>query len=112
MNQVTDKFNKSRISNGKTLWLGDVDGRSAEARRWRDLLRELYDEMHAPDGRGLSVIEQQSVRRLASVLLMAEVAEARLASGDTCPPLEYCTLVSKASKLTRQLGLGAEIETF
>ena len=112
MDEVTDKFNRSAVTNGKSLFVEKVDGRRAEARRWRDLLLELYDELLAPHGRGLSVIEKQNVRRLASVLLMAEVAEARLARGSAIDMTEYCTLVSKATKLSRGLGLGGELETY
>ena len=112
MIEVIDKFNRSRVSNGKALFVEKVDGRRAEARRWRDLLLELYGELHAPHGRGLSVIDQQNVRRLASVLLLAEVAESRLARGGAVDMTEYCALVSKATKLSRGLGLGGELESY
>ena len=38
---------RSRVSNGKDLFLGGVDGRSAYARRYRDILAQLTSDMAA-----------------------------------------------------------------
>lgn len=71
--------NRSRITNGSALILFG-DGRSAGARRFRDVLCGLADELGGLEG--LTESETQVVRRAASTAVECEALEALKAAGE------------------------------
>jgi len=95
---------RSRVTNGKIF----KDGRSAGARRFRDLMVQFADE--AGGMVSLSAGGQQLVRRLAQVSLELEFMEASRAAGNAIDPLAYVTLVNSQQRLLRALGLLAPRE--
>jgi hypothetical protein len=88
---------RSRVTNGKIF----KDGRSAGARRFRDLMVQFADE--AGGMVSLSASGQQLVRRLAQVSLELELMEASRAAGNAIDPLAYVTLVNSQQRLLRDL---------
>jgi len=90
---------KSRVTNGLTLLLTG-DGRTAGARRFRDLFNafaaELGDAAKVPSN-------NQLLRRIAQVSIELEALEAKRAQGDAIDPLGFCTLVNSQRRLLRDL---------
>jgi hypothetical protein len=92
---------RSRITNGKELLpVADgrrVDGRSAVARRYQDLIASLSSDA---GGEGqLSEARRQFIRRFAALAVLAENIEARLAMGQTIDLAEHCTVSSTLVRL-------------
>ena len=70
----------SRVTNGTSLFLAEVDGRTAWPRRFRDLI-----ELHAADLGGgdlLSEAERSLLRRIATHEIELERLEATFAAGE------------------------------
>lgn len=67
---------RSRVTNGSSLY-ADVDGRTAPARRFRDVLDNLAAQFGATTESDLAL-----VRRAAGLAVMIEQGEARLARGE------------------------------
>lgn len=70
---------RSALTNGKTLFVDRTDGRSREARRWRDLYRQFCDQ--APGS------NEQLCRSLATLIMQRELLDAAAARGDLIDPL-------------------------
>ncbi len=78
------------------------DGRSAGARRYRDLIKDFASELGDP--KALPATSQQIVRRLAQVSVELEFLEATRASGDTINALGFATLINSQRRLLRDFG--------
>jgi hypothetical protein len=70
---------RAALTNGSLLPAG-VDGRSATARRFRDLLAQLSREVG--NGEALSVREQALIRQAAAIMVRIEALQASIVSGD------------------------------
>lgn len=92
--------NRSRLTNGSALHLSGVDGRSREARRWRDLYRQYMAET---SGR-----HEQLCRTLASLVLQREVLDAALARGESVSIDDLLRLAGAISRTLARLGLVAD----
>ena len=68
---------RSRVSNGKDLFVGGVDGRSAYARRYRDILAQLTSDIGGDPSEAQSLI----IRRATQLAVWCEMAEADAAGG-------------------------------
>jgi hypothetical protein len=93
---------RSRLSNGSSLFLGKVDGRSALARRQRDLQRAYAAEL----GGTLTTAQMARVAQVAALQVRAEQLQAAIANGD---PIRDEDLVRVTNALRREiadLGLG------
>ena len=94
---------RSRVSNGRELFLGEVDGRSREARRYRDvyvaLVAHLGGEDHA------SEVKRHLAKRASALIVWAEVEEAKLATGEKLDVQTYTTAVNALRRLLGDLGL-------
>ena len=78
---------RSRVSNGKDLFLEGVDGRSVLARRYRDILSQLTSDIGGDPSEAQSII----IRRATQLAVWCEQAEAEAAgrlstSGSTRRP--------------------------
>ena len=91
---------RSAVSNGSRKALFG-DGRSAGARRYRDLLQEFAAEFGGLAS--LPATGQQKVRRLAQVSVELELLEATRAAGGAIDPVAFCTLVNTQRRLMRDL---------
>lgn len=93
---------RSRMTNGNTCFLGNVDGRSALARRQRDLQHAYAEEL----GGSLTIGQQARVAQVAALQVRAEQLQAAIANGE---PVNDEDLVRVTNTLRREisaLGLG------
>jgi hypothetical protein len=95
-------FGRSRISNHNDLLPG-LDGRSAAARRYRDLVNSFLVDMGGIDA--VSEIKLGLLRRLAATTIQAELIEAKLVNGEQIDVAVLCTLASITVRLSQRLGL-------
>ena len=90
---------RSAVSNGSKL-LANVDGRSATARRYRDLISDLLRE----GGEGaLSAAEFGLVRQAAAITLQAELLQARIVRGEAVSAGALIRLSSEARRILASL---------
>ena len=92
---------RSRVSNGKTLFLEAVDGRSPMARRYRDVLADLVSDLGGDPTEAQSLI----ARRAATLAVWCEMEEAALASGNKFSIGEYTSAANTMHRLLSALGL-------
>jgi hypothetical protein len=99
---VRSPTNRSRITNGRRLLPG-VDGRSAPARRYQDIVASLVSD--AGGNAEMSEARRQLIRRFAALAVCAEALEAKLANGEAIDLAEHCTISSTLVRLAHRLGL-------
>ena len=73
MSAAASITNRSRVTNGKSLFAWDGDGRTVEARRFRDILAALISDLGG-DNR-LSEAKRQMARRMALLAVEGERQE-------------------------------------
>ncbi len=93
---------RSRISNGRDLLPG-IDGRSATARRYRDVLAALASDQGGADR--MSEAHTQLCRRFAAAAVLAENMEADLANGRSIDVQEHALLSSTLVRLAQRIGI-------
>ena len=93
---------RSAVTNHKDLLPG-LDGRSATARRFRDLVNAFIADMGGLEC--CSEIRLGLVRRLAATTVQAEMLEARMVNGEAINISQLCTLASTTVRLSQRLGL-------
>ena len=93
---------RSAVTNHKDLLPG-LDGRSATARRFRDLVNAFVADMGGLDR--CSEVRLGLVRRLAATTVQAEMLEARMVNGEAIDIATLCTLASTTVRLSQRLGL-------
>ncbi len=93
---------RSAVTNHKDLLPG-LDGRSASARRFRDLVNAFVADMGGLEC--CSEIRLGLVRRLAATTVQAEMLEARMVNGEAIDISQLCTLASTTVRLSQRLGL-------
>jgi hypothetical protein len=90
------------VTNGGSILAG-IDGRSATARRYADLIRAIVVDQ---GGAGqLSEARSSLIRRFAGASVLCEVIEANIASGKKIDITEYATLVSTAVRVAQRIGI-------
>ncbi|SHF60540.1 hypothetical protein SAMN02745157_2524 [Kaistia soli DSM 19436] len=90
---------RAAVSNGSRLLPG-VDGRSASARRYRDLMKEFTGEL---GGEGIMTEPMRAlVRQAAAVTVEAEKMQAAIVRGD---PVDTEQLVRVTNTLARLMNL-------
>ncbi len=94
---------RSRLTNGRDLFLGDVDGRSREARRYRDVYAALIAHLGGEDH--ASEVKRHLAKRASALIVWAEVEEAKLATGEVLDVQTYTTAVNALRRLLGDLGL-------
>jgi len=92
----------SRVTNHRTL-LPHLDGRSAGARRFRDLVRAFVVDMGGIEN--CSEIKLSLLRRLAAVTVQAEALESKMAAGEEVNIATLCQLASTAMRISSRLGI-------
>jgi hypothetical protein len=97
---------RSAVTNHKDLLPG-LDGRSATARRFRDLVNAFVADMGGLDR--CSEIKLGLLRRLAAIVVQAELMEARMVNGEAIDVGTLCTLASTTVRLSQRLGLERKV---
>jgi hypothetical protein len=95
---------RSRLSNGKDI-LPDCDGRSAEARRYRDIANAIALDISPHGADRLSEARAQLVRRFAACCVVAEQLEAQLVNGGALNISDHSLLCSSLVRLGQRIGL-------
>src|SRR6476646_374534 len=93
---------RSAVTTHTDLFPG-LDGRSATARRFRDLVNAFVADMGGLDH--CSEVRLGLVRRLAATTVQAEILEARMVNGGAIDIATLCTLASTTVRLSQRLGL-------
>ncbi len=93
---------KSRVTNGHDLLPG-IDGRSATARRYRDILAALTSDQGGADR--ISEARTQLCRRFAAAACLAEAVEAKLVGGEPIDLQEHALLASTLVRLAQRIGI-------
>ena len=93
---------RSRVSNGAEI-LPDVDGRSAVARRSRDITAQIVADMGGASQ--CAEARLQLIRRFAAAAVLAEQMEARLANGHSINIADHALLSSTLVRLAQRIGI-------
>jgi hypothetical protein len=93
---------RSRVGNGKDL-LPDIDGRSALARRFKDIIGAVLVDQGGVDR--LSESRLQLVRRFAAACVLAEQMESRLVNGEEINIQEHSLLCSTLVRVAQRIGI-------
>jgi hypothetical protein len=93
---------RSRVGNGRDL-LPDIDGRSATARRYKEVLNAIIADQGGADR--LSETRLQLVRRFAAASVLAEKIEARIVEGQEIDLAEHAQLSSSLVRLAQRIGI-------
>jgi hypothetical protein len=94
---------KPRSSKGRGATLPGVDGKSARARRFKDITAQIV-----ADQAGLSECSEtrlQLIRRFAVSAVLAEELEAKLANGEEIDVAEHSLLCSTLTRLAQRIGI-------
>ena len=94
---------RSRVTNGSTLHAGEVDGRSAAAKRFRDVLGEMIGDLGGADL--LSEGQRQLCRRAALMSVEAEKMEAAAVAGEAFDLDAFGALSDRLGRCLNRLGL-------
>ncbi len=100
---MTSKLSRTRVTNGKALFLDGVDGRTLAARRYRDLFHSFVSDLGGMDIS--SEAQRQLARRCATMSCQAEVMEAEFIAGDDTDWDQYLHLVGTLSRALSRLGM-------
>jgi hypothetical protein len=93
---------RSRLTNGTAL-LPDIDGRSAIARRFKDIASRILADQGGADQ--CSETRVQLVRRFAAAAVLAEQMESRLANGEQIDIQQHALLCSTLTRLAQRIGI-------
>ncbi len=96
--------NRSAISNGSRLFAPDtVDGRSAAARRFSDVLEQILLDLGGSDH--LSELQRQLARRAAILSIQCELIEAAAVAGRDVDLELLGSLTDRLGRCASRLGL-------
>ncbi len=91
---------RSAISNGSSLFLADVDGRSVIARRFRDITTDFSGLVGEP-----TVAQDALIRRIAALSVQCELDECAMAAGQEFDGELYIRRANILGGLIARLGL-------
>jgi hypothetical protein len=96
------KTTRSRATN-RPEYACVVDGRSAQARRFRDIAAAILIDQGGPEN--CTEARIQLVRRFSATCVLAEQLEARVASGEQVDVSEHALLCSTLHRLAGRIGI-------
>ncbi len=97
------KTTRSRVTNGSSLHVSKADGRTMEARRFRDVLAEIVSDLGGVDL--LSEGQRQLARRAAMMSVQCEFMEAESVAGKPIDLDAYGQLSDRIGRAFHRLGL-------
>lgn len=92
---------RSAVANGSRLFVEGLDGRSALARRYRDLVIEFTADL----GDDPTAAQKQLIRRAASLSTWCEAVEVRLANGEDVDIGPLTTAANSLRRILLDIGL-------
>jgi hypothetical protein len=93
---------RSRITNGKQL-LANIDGRTADARRYRDLAVSLADDLGGASG--LTEAQRALVRQAAAMIVQSERLQSAVLRGELVDVEQLTRLANAATRILSRLGI-------
>ena len=96
---------RSRITNGRDL-LANVDGRTADARRYRDLAASLADDLGGASG--LTEAQRALVRQAAAMIVQSERLQSAVLRGELVDVEQLTRLANAATRILSRLGIKRE----
>ena len=94
---------QSRVTTGKSLFLGDVDGRCQRARRYRDLMANVMADLGGSDM--LSEFQRSLAKDFVALTIWTEELISQSAQGEAVDKDEYQRMVNSKRRLATTLGL-------
>ena len=95
---ISKQTQRSALTNGSALFL-DGDGRSAHARRFRDIIEGVESDLGGPDG--LSTAQRSIIRKAAALDVAIEATVSRIGKGDSLDATEVEKMNSSMGTLLR-----------
>lgn len=93
---------RSRITNGKKLF-ANIDGRTADARRYRDLCVSLADDLGG-EAR-LTEAQRALVRQAGAMIVQSERLQSAALRGDLVDVEQLTRLANAATRILSRLGI-------
>jgi hypothetical protein len=93
---------RSRVTNGSQL-LANVDGRTADARRYRDLCMSLADDLGGAPS--LTEAQRALVRQAAAMIVQSERMQSDVLRGEIVDCEQLTRLANAATRILSRLGL-------
>src|SRR5277367_6473666 len=93
---------RSRVSNGSKMVAG-VDGRSVEARRYRDITMALADDLGGASH--LTTAQGALVRQAAAMIVQSEKLQGEVLRGEVVDCEQLTRLANAATRILSRLGL-------
>lgn len=93
---------RSRVTNGSQL-LANVDGRTADARRYRDLTMSLADDLGG--AAGLTEAQRALVRQAAAMIVQSERLQSAVLRGELVDCEQLTRLANAATCILARLGI-------
>jgi hypothetical protein len=100
--KFTSKKLRSKVGNGRLL-PAFADGRSALARRFKDLVQDFAGDLGGMSE--LSTAEIQVIRRASMLSAQCEDSEALAAQGDKFDPVVYVTMTNAMNRCFQIIGV-------
>src|SRR5262245_18077343 len=101
---LRNSTNSSRVTNGKSLFAGDGDGRTVEARRFRDILAQVLSDLGGDDQ--LTEARRQMALRLALLAVERERQECGyVVERGKCDLGAYCKASAEIRLIAMALGV-------
>jgi hypothetical protein len=96
------KTARSRVTNGRSLWL-DGDQRSSAARRFRDVYTAIIGDLGGGDL--LTEGQKQLARRCSLLAVTCELVEGKAVAGEEIDLEQYGQLTDRMGRAFQRLGL-------
>jgi hypothetical protein len=96
---------RSRVTNGSKMIAG-LDGRSAEARRYKDLCMSLADDLGG--AAGLTEAQRALVRQAAGMIVQSEKLQSAVLRGELVSSEDLVRLSNSATRILTRLGIKRE----
>ena len=96
----------ARITTGKNLFLERIDGRTLQARRFREVYQGLLFAIGGKDE--LNMAQRQLARRAATLCIEAEFMETAQAKGEAIDTEKFCRVSNTLSRLFVRLGVNVD----
>lgn len=93
---------RSAIANGSRLLEG-LDGRSAPARRYRDMIAALASDLGGRDN--LTEAQFQLIRSAAGLVVLREALDAKALNGEAIDTGDYCRISNCLRRVLSTVGL-------
>jgi hypothetical protein len=98
---------RSKISNGTELLPGLLDGRSALARRYKDVAGQIITDQGGIDQ--CSESRLQLIRRFSAAACIAERMESRLVNGEDIDVAQHSLLCSTLVRIAQRIGINRRL---